>query len=256
MKTEEDKDANAPLFAEEPDYAEIPAGVDRRTFLMRSAVIGSAAVIAGIPVSGDGPGRRRGGGAAQARGGHGGAARRGEEVQGPGHDGTGGVLQGRTRDPRARTPSARCGSCYDFYQRCTKLPADQLAKATGIKVHLYGSLSATGKGHGTERAALAGLIGKEPATVDPLFLDEMTAKPDQTYPRDAGGQDLQRLAHGHRLRRPQGELSAPQHHDLQADGRGRHALRARVLLGRRRLHRMEGLPAARRRGSPSTPTRP
>jgi L-serine dehydratase len=71
---------------------------------------------------------------------------------------------------------------YDFYQRCTKLPADQLAKATGLKVHLFGSLSATGKGHGTERASLAGLIGKEPATVDPLFLDEMIAKPQQTYP--------------------------------------------------------------------------
>ena len=41
-----------------------------------------------------------------------------------------------------------------------------------MKVHLFGSLSATGKGHGTERAALAGIIGKEPATVDPAFLDE------------------------------------------------------------------------------------
>ena len=40
-----------------------------------------------------------------------------------------------------------------------------------MKVHLFGSLSATGKGHGTERAALAGLIGKEPATVEPAFLD-------------------------------------------------------------------------------------
>jgi L-serine dehydratase len=70
---------------------------------------------------------------------------------------------------------------YDFYQRCSKLPADQLAQATGLKVHLYGSLSATGKGHGTERASLAGLLGKEPATVDPLFLDEMKEKPDQSY---------------------------------------------------------------------------
>jgi L-serine dehydratase len=76
---------------------------------------------------------------------------------------------------------------YDFYQRCTKLPADQLAQATGLKVHLFGSLSATGKGHGTERASLAGLIGKEPATVDPLFLDEMIAKPQQTYPVQLGG---------------------------------------------------------------------
>ena len=75
---------------------------------------------------------------------------------------------------------------YDFYQRCTKLPADQLAKATGLKVHLFGSVSATGKGHGTERAALAGLLGKEPATVDPLFLDEMKAKPEQTYPVKLG----------------------------------------------------------------------
>jgi L-serine dehydratase len=75
---------------------------------------------------------------------------------------------------------------YDFYQRCTKLPADQLAKATGLNVHLFGSLSATGKGHGTERAALAGLLGKEPATVDPLFLDEMKAKPEQTYPVKLG----------------------------------------------------------------------
>jgi L-serine dehydratase len=75
---------------------------------------------------------------------------------------------------------------YDFYQRCTKFPVDQLAKATGLKVHLFGSLSATGKGHGTEHAALAGLLGKEPATVDPLFLDEMKAKPEQTYPVKLG----------------------------------------------------------------------
>ena len=75
---------------------------------------------------------------------------------------------------------------YDFYQRCTKLPADQLAKATGLKVHLFGSLSATGKGHGTERAALAGLVGKEPATVDPAFLDRMRDKPDQSFPLKLG----------------------------------------------------------------------
>jgi len=75
---------------------------------------------------------------------------------------------------------------YDFYQRCTKLPTDQLATATGLKVHLFGSLSATGKGHGTEHAALAGLLGKEPATVDPLFLDQMKAKPEQTYPVKLG----------------------------------------------------------------------
>jgi L-serine dehydratase len=70
---------------------------------------------------------------------------------------------------------------YDFYQRCKKLPSDQLSKATAFKVHLFGSLSATGKGHGTERAALAGLVGKEPATVDPAFLDSLRDQPDQSF---------------------------------------------------------------------------
>src|SRR3954467_2192560 len=48
---------------------------------------------------------------------------------------------------------------YDFYQRCTKLPEDQRNQATALKVNLFGSLSATGKGHGTERASLAGIVG-------------------------------------------------------------------------------------------------
>jgi L-serine dehydratase len=71
---------------------------------------------------------------------------------------------------------------YDFYQRAAKLPADQLAQATALKVNLFGSLSATGKGHGTERASLAGLIGKEPATIDPAFLDGLAADHSQTFP--------------------------------------------------------------------------
>lgn len=70
---------------------------------------------------------------------------------------------------------------YDFFQRVSKLPEDQLKRATALKVHLYGSLSATGKGHGTDRASLAGLLGKAPATCPPQFLDELAANPDQTY---------------------------------------------------------------------------
>jgi len=79
---------------------------------------------------------------------------------------------------------------HDFYQRCTKLPADQLTKATALKVHLFGSLSSTGKGHGTERAALAGLVGKEPATVDPAFLDSLRDKPDQSFPVKLGARTV------------------------------------------------------------------
>ena len=79
---------------------------------------------------------------------------------------------------------------YDFYQRANKLPKDQLAKVDGLKVHLFGSLSATGKGHGTERASLAGIIGKEPATVEPEFLDSLVTKPDQTFPVKIGDKTL------------------------------------------------------------------
>jgi L-serine dehydratase len=79
---------------------------------------------------------------------------------------------------------------YDFYQRCTRLPQEQLAKATDLQVNLFGSLSATGKGHGTERAALAGLLGNEPATIDPAFLDKLRDMPDQSFPLKLGPKTL------------------------------------------------------------------
>jgi L-serine dehydratase len=70
---------------------------------------------------------------------------------------------------------------YDFFQRVSKLPEDQLKRATALKVHLYGSLSATGKGHGTDRACLAGLLGKAPATCPPAFLDGLATNPDEVH---------------------------------------------------------------------------
>ena len=70
---------------------------------------------------------------------------------------------------------------YDFFQRISKLPEDQLKRATALKVHLYGSLSATGKGHGTDSASLAGLLGKSPAECPPQFLDALAANPDQIH---------------------------------------------------------------------------
>jgi L-serine dehydratase len=70
---------------------------------------------------------------------------------------------------------------YDFFQRVSKLPEDQLKQATALKVHLYGSLSATGKGHGTDRASLAGLLGKAPATCPPEFLDGLATNPNEVH---------------------------------------------------------------------------
>ena len=48
------------------------------------------------------------------------------------------------------------------------LERDGLLQATAaVKVDLYGSLGATGKGHGTDRGVMLGLMGDAPDTVDP-----------------------------------------------------------------------------------------
>jgi L-serine dehydratase len=163
------------------ELPEAPAGMERRAFLMRSAMVGAVAVL-----TGRGPSKA--------------AASAPLPPTAPALSADLDVVK-RSKGPvmtvidefykvgPGPSSSHTIGPMritYDFYQRCTKLPAAQLATATALKVHLYGSLSATGKGHGTERAALAGIIGKEPATIDPLFLDEIAAKPDQKYPVTLG----------------------------------------------------------------------
>nr|WP_067296711.1 L-serine ammonia-lyase [Marinobacterium profundum] len=40
-----------------------------------------------------------------------------------------------------------------------------------LKVELFGSLSATGIGHGTDKAIIMGLMGERPATIDPDIID-------------------------------------------------------------------------------------
>lgn len=165
----------------------IPPGVDRRTFLMRSAVVSAAVVITGNPMSAQEVAKRSTAPAPQVplapdlnvvKKGQGPVLTTVDEFYkvGPGPSSS------HTIGPMRIT--------YDFYQRATKLPADKLAKATKLQVNLFGSLSATGKGHGTERAALAGLVGKEPATVDPLFLDSLRDKPDQTFPVKLGDKSI------------------------------------------------------------------
>ena len=182
MSSFDDDDTNAPLTVEEP---EAPLGVDRRTFMMRTAMIGAVTVLSGAPPVSPAEVAKKAASAPATK----------SKVS-PNLD-----VKKATKGPVMTTleefykvgpgPSSShtigpMRITYDFDQRCTKLPAEQLAKATALRVHLYGSLSATGKGHGTERAALAGIIGKEPATIDPAFLDELAAKPDQTFPVKLG----------------------------------------------------------------------
>ncbi|MFX1763512.1 L-serine ammonia-lyase [Paraburkholderia sp. A1RI-2L] len=47
-----------------------------------------------------------------------------------------------------------------------------LASTASVKVELYGSLGATGKGHGTDRGVMLGLMGDAPDTVNPDTISE------------------------------------------------------------------------------------
>jgi len=171
----------------ELDYSEPPAGSDRRTFMMRSAMAAAVLTLGGEvnPLWAQAPaGKPLGGGDVDPN------LEVVKDTKGPVmtlvdefYKVGPGPSSSHTIGPMRIT--------YDFYQRASKLPADQLAQATAMRVNLFGSLSATGKGHGTERAALAGLIGHEPATIDPVaVLDKMAAEPDKTYPVKLGNKTI------------------------------------------------------------------
>lgn len=68
-----------------------------------------------------------------------------------------------------------------FRKKISELPKELINRSTHIEVHLYGSLSATGKGHGTDRAILAGLMGQEPATCDIKQMLSFFSKEDDVY---------------------------------------------------------------------------
>jgi L-serine dehydratase len=187
-KPEQGANAGDPLAGTDELVVEtIPGGVDRRAFLMRSALIGATSVITGQGVSAEEKIKKSKGAppAPQLSP----DLEVVKEAKGP-------ILTTLEEfykvgpGPSSSHTIGPMRITYDFYQRCTKLPAGQLDTATALKVHLFGSLSATGKGHGTERASLAGLVGKEPATVDPAFLDSLRDKPDQSFPVKLGSKDV------------------------------------------------------------------
>lgn len=51
----------------------------------------------------------------------------------------------------------------------------QFARIHAIRVELFGSLGATGKGHGTDKAVLLGLEGNLPDTIDPDYAEQRVA---------------------------------------------------------------------------------
>ena len=72
-------------------------------------------------------------------------------------------------------------AAYHFWEFINKLPEAKTQNADRIEVSLYGSLSATGKSHGTDRAIAAGLLGWQPESCDSLALSELLQAPSQRY---------------------------------------------------------------------------
>jgi len=78
----------------------------------------------------------------------------------------------------------------DFHRLMAELPPEHMDRAGTLQVRLYGSLSATGKGHGTDRAVLAGLLGKSPDDCPPDFLDAIPFNRDGSLTIPAGGVEI------------------------------------------------------------------
>ncbi len=72
-------------------------------------------------------------------------------------------------------------AAHDFSTRIKALPQEKISQASSLEVRLYGSLSATGKGHGTSPAILAGLIGYNPAECPPGLPAKLEANPEQKH---------------------------------------------------------------------------
>ncbi|WP_355659787.1 L-serine ammonia-lyase [Halomonas salifodinae] len=59
-------------------------------------------------------------------------------------------------------------AAYDFVESLRA--QDLLERVARVEVQLYGSLSATGIGHGTDRAVIMGLMGERPDQIDPSII--------------------------------------------------------------------------------------
>jgi L-serine dehydratase len=70
---------------------------------------------------------------------------------------------------------------FHFLELLNNLDEARLKKATHVEVTLYGSLSATGRGHGTERAVTAGLLGWQPETCDAEELLRLFSSTEDVY---------------------------------------------------------------------------
>lgn len=68
-----------------------------------------------------------------------------------------------------------------FVGDCAGLPREVLAAASRIRVRLFGSLSATGAGHGTDAAVVAGLLGVKPEDCPSGLLTKLSEDPGKEH---------------------------------------------------------------------------
>ena len=70
-------------------------------------------------------------------------------------------------------------AALDFRRQLEALPESVQDRAAAVEIRLFGSLSATALGHGTDKAVLAGLLGFDPAHCpDAVSGDILALRPD------------------------------------------------------------------------------
>lgn len=78
---------------------------------------------------------------------------------------------------------------YDFIKLIRGLPKESRSKADSLEIRLFGSLSATGEGHGTRRAVMSGLLGYQPEKCESDVLEKFTEN-DKPFELDIDGNIL------------------------------------------------------------------
>ena len=119
-----------------------------------------------------------------------------------------------------------------------------LTRVARVRCELFGSLGATGHGHGSVKAVVLGLEGERPELVDPSTADRARRRPSASAGQAVAGRRAPDRVRRRRRRRPAPPQAARLPH--QRDGlpgggrRGGRAGPARVLLRGRRVRARRG----------------
>ncbi len=79
---------------------------------------------------------------------------------------------------------------YDFLFAVRGLLHGMSRQSAGLEVVLQGSLAATGRGHKTDKAVLAGLLGYQPEASPPYVLGSLLVQDNESYVLDLGGKQV------------------------------------------------------------------